>query len=109
MAGGELAAGVDIAIGSPWSPTLLSMAVSLSLGLASLLDCIDVSFKSLAASPLTCTGFSEPFHDGSCHETPVKLLTANVLRAHLRHGLPERSRARRPALIAPWLALGPSL
>lgn len=48
-------------------------------------------------------------HDGSCHVTPVKLLTLNPLRSHLRHGFPVRSSARRPALIAPWLALGPSL
>lgn len=41
--------------------------------------------------------------------TPVKLLSWNGLRSHLRHGAPVRSRARRPALIAPWLALGPSL
>ena len=32
-----------------------------------------------------------------------------TLALHLRHGLPLRSRARRPALMAPVLALGPSL
>lgn len=41
--------------------------------------------------------------------TPVKLLSVKDPLAHLRHGLPERSSARSPALMAPWLALGPSL
>lgn len=36
---GELAAGVDMIMGSGWSPALLSMAVSLSFGLMSLLLC----------------------------------------------------------------------
>ena len=47
--------------------------------------------------------------DGRCHTTPVKLLTLKPFFSHLRQGLPVRSRARRPALMAPWLAFGPSL
>ncbi len=41
--------------------------------------------------------------------TPVKVFSLNPPLAHLRHGFPERSSARRPALMAPWFALGPSL
>lgn len=40
---------------------------------------------------------------------PVNDLMENPPRAHLRQGAPERSSARRPAFMAPWLALGPSL
>jgi hypothetical protein len=101
--------GVDIALGSAASPALLSMAVSLSLGLTSLLLCIEMSLVSLESSPLRRKSFSEPFHDGRSQDTPVKLFTLNVFRAHLRHGFPDLSKARRPALIAPWLAFGPSL
>ena len=48
-------------------------------------------------------------HRGISQVTPVKLLSLKPPFCHLRHGFPVRSRARRPALIAPWLALGPSL
>lgn len=40
-------------------------------------------------------------HRGTDHTTPVKLLRVKPPLLHLRHGLPERSRARKPALIAP--------
>lgn len=46
---------------------------------------------------------------GTSQTMPVKLLRTKPPFAHLRHGLPDRSRARSPALIAPWFALGPSL
>lgn len=46
---------------------------------------------------------------GISQTTPVKLLSLKPPLAHLRQGLPDRSRARRPALMAPWFALGPSL
>lgn len=46
---------------------------------------------------------------GISQMTPVKLFIRKPPRDHLRQGLPDRSRARRPALMAPWLALGPSL
>lgn len=42
------------------------------------------------------------------HSTPVKVLRRKPPLFHLRQGLPVRSRARRPALMAPWFALGPS-
>jgi len=47
-------------------------------------------------------------HEPTAHDTPVKLLRAKPFRSHLRQALPDLSRARRPALIAPVLALGPS-
>lgn len=92
---------VDIAIGSLGSQRLLSIATSLSVGLTSLLLCMEMSFVSLESSPLRYDSFSRPFHDGMSQATPVKLLTENGLRLHLRHGFPDLSRARRPALIAP--------
>ena len=53
--------------------------------------------------------FGGAFHRGISQMTPVKLLTVKPPFCHLRHGLPLRSSARKPAFIAPWLALGPSL
>jgi hypothetical protein len=46
-------------------------------------------------------------HEGSCHMIPVKLRSCRGLRSHLRHAAPVRSRARRPAFMAPVLAFGP--
>lgn len=46
---------------------------------------------------------------GKSHAMPVKLLSWSGFRSHLRHGAPERSRTRELELIAPWLALGPTL
>jgi hypothetical protein len=48
-------------------------------------------------------------HRGISHTTPVNVLSVKPPLFHLRQGLPDRSSARRPALMAPWLALGPSL
>ena len=104
---GELAGGVDIIIGSGLSPVLLS---SLPFGLASLLLCWETPFASLEPSPVDAElAFSPPLHEGSSQTVPVKLFSVNGFLFHLRQGVPDRSRARRPALIAPWLALGPSL
>jgi len=47
-------------------------------------------------------------HELTPQETPVKLRSWKPVRCHLRHGFPVRSRARRCALMAPWLAFGPS-
>lgn len=106
---GELAGGVDMSIVSGLSPELL-MAMSLPLGLASLLLCCEVSFASLDSSPFRARlGLSPPLHEGISHTTPVKLFNVNGFLSHLRQALPDRSRARRPALMAPWLALGPNL
>ena len=49
------------------------------------------------------------FHDGMPHIAPVKDFNCIGLRSQRRQGLPERSRARRPALMAPVFAFGPSL
>lgn len=49
------------------------------------------------------------FQRGISQTTPVKLFSWKPPLCQRRQGAPERSRARRPALIAPWLALGPSL
>lgn len=56
----------------------------------------------------TGLGFGGAVHRWISHETPVKVLSWKLPLAHLRQGFPERSRARRPALMAPWFALGPS-
>ena len=91
------------------SPVLL-MATSLSLlGLASLLLSWEISLVELESSWGRREDFSPPFQDASSQDTPVKLLTENGLRVHLRHGLPDRSSALRLALIAPALVLGPNL
>ena len=116
--GGELGAGVDIAIcsgtesagGSAGVSPVLLIATSLSLfGFISLLLFIEMSLTSLELSPLVKRGFSPPFQDGISQVMPVKLLTENPLRAHFRHGLPERSSALRLALMAPAFVLGFSL
>lgn len=67
----------------------------------SLLDESDV----LSARAELC----EPFQLGNSKAWPVKLLTVKPRFAHFRHGVPDRSSARRLALIKPVLALGPSL
>lgn len=41
------------------------------------------------------------FQDGISQILPVNDLTRNPVFSHFRHGLPVRSRARSPALIAP--------
>jgi len=97
---GELAAGVDSAIDSGRGAGLSSMATSLS-GFMSLLLCMDTSLASLVLSLLSEVDLFPPFHEDISQTTPVKLLTVNALRSHLRHGLPDLSRARRPAFIAP--------
>lgn len=45
---------------------------------------------------------------GIDHCTPVKDFKLKVAFSHRLHGFPVRSKARRPALMAPWFALGPS-
>ena len=103
-AGGELAIGVKMAMGSP----ALLMATSLSGCFISLVLCCEVSLTSLDESPLTNFIFSPPFQEGTSHATPVKLFTENGLRCHRRQGAPVLSRARRPALMALSAAFGPS-
>jgi hypothetical protein len=77
------------------------MAVLLSTGLTSLLLCCDMSLLSVLLSTSRCSGFGPPFQEGRSHVTPVKLLTVKGFRTHFRTGFPDRSSARRPALMAP--------
>lgn len=54
-------------------------------------------------------GLGGAVHRGISQTTPVKLLSLKPPLSHFRQGFPDRSSARSPALMAPWLALGPSL
>lgn len=114
MAGEEASTkGAGAGVKSP-SPELL---FSLGTPLAPLLVLLSFSAVSRAASLVSPSPLfsSSTFGGlgarqlGSCQRIPVKLFNWNGLRSHLRHGAPVRSSARRPALIAPVLALGPSL
>jgi hypothetical protein len=94
-------------MGSPPSTPLLLRSLGsalLPLGLLSLEPVV-----SLLTSPDEAEGGIGAFQDGIFHIMPVKDLMWMPLRSHLRQGLPLRSRARKPALMAPVFALGPSL
>lgn len=104
-AAGELvtcAGGFGVSISGPLllATTLLSCVALRSS------DELDSLFTSPANSSF---GFLPAAYVPALHAYPVKLLTLKPLRCHFRVGLPVRSRARRHALMAPWLALGPSL
>lgn len=64
---------------------------------------------SLLTSPLKALSFGGALQEPTVQLTPVMLWSEKPLRSHLRQGLPLLSSARRPALMAPVLALGPSL
>lgn len=83
-------------LGTPLAPWLVLLSFSAASRTVSLV------------SPSTLGGLGVR-QLGSCQRIPVKLFNWNGFRCHLRHGAPVRSSARRPALIAPVLALGPSL
>lgn len=90
------------------APLLLaSLLIWLLPSLFSLLLLSDAGVDSSADD--SGRGFGGAVHRGISQTTPVKLLSVNPPLFHLRQGLPDRSSARSPALIAPWLALGPSL
>lgn len=95
---------------SPSPRLLFSLGAALPVWLA-LLSLSPFSTIPSLASPLGLSDFCGlgARQVGSSQTTPVKLFNWNGLRSHRRHGVPLRSRARRPALMAPWLALGPSL
>lgn len=76
---------------------LFSLAIWL-LSLFSLLLSPDAEPSEL---PRTTIGLDGAVQRGSSQVTPVKLLILKEPLCHFRHGLPDRSRARRPALIAP--------
>lgn len=96
--------------GSPLAPARPSLSFSLPTALlaCSFLASLE-PVVSLWASPSRGVPFvlGEDQY-GRSQATPVKVLRAMPLRFQRRHGLPERSRARRWALIAPVFALGPS-
>lgn len=99
---------------------VLCISMSLPLLLASLLIWL---LSSLFSLPLLLStdagvdpsidesgrGFGGAVQRGISQMTPVKVLSVKPPFVHFRQGLPDRSKARRPALMAPWLALGPSL
>ena len=102
---GELSSPFVRTVSPPSTPLLLC-----SLGSALLLP-IFTSLEpvlSLLTSPANDESRVGAFHEDMFQAMPVKELICRPLRSHFRHGLPERSRARRPALIAPVLAFGPS-
>lgn len=120
MGAGELACTLGMLCISTSPELLLLLWLLLSL----LIGCVPFSLFSLLllpsaetgpeagtpASGVTSTGlgFGGAVHREISQWTPVKVLSWKPPLVHFRHGLPERSRARRPALMAPWFALGPS-
>jgi hypothetical protein len=105
---GELAR-PSIAIGTGVVPCPLSPLFSLTALLSSLTLGSLEPVESLLTSSEKVAERLGAFHEGTSHTTPVKLRNLKPFFSHLRHlNLPVRSRARRPALMAPWFALGPS-
>lgn len=103
---GELSRALSCLAPSPLLLLSLGIALLASLTLSAWL----LDEFSLLTSPLKEElSLSGAAHDPTDHATPDMLLSWRPLRSHLRHGLPDLSSARRPALIAPVLALGPSL
>ena len=98
---------------SPSAPLLLLLMLLLLLFGSwpfSLFSLLLLSADGGAESSVLVSSFlGGAVHRGTSQMTPVKLFNLNPPLAHLRQGLPDRSSARRPALMAPWLALGPSL
>ena len=88
---------------SPMAPLFSLMALLSSLILVSLEPVL-----SLLTSSEKTDDFLGARQLGTSQATPVKLRIWKPFFSHLRQGLPVRSRARRPALMAPMLALGPS-
>lgn len=100
IAGGELTRLVA-------STSIALVLFSLSIWLFSLFSLLlsPVDEPSVLGLMATLGG---ALHLGISIGMPVNVLITKERFSHLRQGLPERSRARKPALIAPWLALGPS-
>lgn len=78
-------------------PLLLLSLSSWLLSLFSLLLSPEAGSSDLASG----FGLGGAVQRGSSQTTPVKLLTVNPPFFHLRQGLPDRSRALKPALMAP--------
>lgn len=88
---------------------LLPLLASGPFSLFSLLLLLSAEGAPDSSSADPGTVFGGAFHRETSQTTPVKLLSVKPPTAHLRQGLPVLSRARSPALIAPWFAFGPSL
>ena len=105
---GELALLLALLPSSTSAPALLFSLFSLAIWLLSLFSLLLSPDAESPDVPSALT-FGGAVQRGISQTTPVKLLSVKLPFCHLRQGLPDLSRARRPALIAPWLALGPSL
>lgn len=113
MAAGEFSAAAlwTLCISTSASWLLLSLFTWPFSLFSLLLPAADTAADTEADSSVTGSGvgLGGAVHRGTSQTVPVKLLRVKPPLAHFRQGLPERSRARRPALIAPWFAFGPSL
>lgn len=93
----------------PLSPGLLFSLPSLLLLLLALLGLSEFPELFETSPSASMTFVFGARHVGNSQTTPVKVFRWKPDFAHFLHGLPVLSRARSPALIAPWLAFGPSL
>lgn len=87
-----------------FSPFSLFSLFSLSSLFSLLLPAAETAAEAEADSSVTTgsgSGLGGAVHRGISHTVPVKLLSLKPPFAHFRQGLPERSRARRPAFMAP--------
>lgn len=107
---GELAAAMLGALCISISAPLL-LASLLTWLLSSLFSLLLLSAEMGVESSADDSGLSlgGAVQRGISQTTPVKLFNTKLPLVHFLQGLPDRSRARRPALMAPWFALGPSL
>jgi hypothetical protein len=109
-AGGVGAAGTEVAEGasgagddaiSTSTPLLLFSLGTWLLSLFSLLLSPEADTDPSVLVLVSRVTFGGAFQRGISQTTPVKLFSVKLPFCHLRHGFPVRSRARRPALIAP--------
>lgn len=105
---GELTLLLAVLRNSMSAPPVLFSLFSLSIWLLSLFSLL-LSPDAESPEVFSVLSLGGAVQRGISQLTPVKLFSLKLPFCHLRHGLPVRSRARRPALIAPWFALGPSL
>lgn len=87
---------------------LLPLTVSVPGTNPALVSASPLSRAAILPSPFSGLAILWLRQVGSCQPIPVKLLRRRACFSHLRQGAPERSNARRPALMAPVLAFGPS-
>jgi hypothetical protein len=101
--------GAPLCISTSTPALLVSLLTWLAPSLFSLL--LSSAEAVAESSALAASGFAlgGALQREISQTTPVKLLRVKLLLPHFLQGLPLRSSARRPALMAPMLALGPSL